>query len=75
MKKLKVTCGALAQGTAKDGYMYSAQRTQNALDRLNAWADTIHDVNPDTVNWGHVGSLEHIAAMLEDVLSAISGED
>jgi len=77
MKKQKfpVSCGALAQGDAQSGYIHAAQRTQKALDRLTKWADTIHDVNPDTINWGHVGSLEHIAAMLENVLSAIETED
>ena len=75
MRRTKVSCGALAKGTPKNGYIYAAQRTQKALDRLNAWANTIHDVNPDTVNWGHVGTLEHYASMLEDVLSAINGKD
>ena len=77
MKRLKfhVSCGALAQGDAQSGYIHAAQRTQEALDQLNKWADKIHDVNPDTINWGHVGSLEHVAKMLEDVLSAIETED
>lgn len=77
MKKPKfpVSCGALAQGNAQSGYIHAAQRTQKALDGLKTWADTIHDVNPDAINWGHVGSLEHIAAMLENVLSAIETED
>lgn len=77
MKRLKfpVSCGALAQGDAQSGYIHAAQRTQKALAQLNKWADTIHDVNPDTINWGHVGILEHIAAMLENVLSTIGTED
>lgn len=77
MKKLKVSvsCGAFAQGNAQAGYIFAAQRTQKALDGLKTWADTIHDVNPETINWGHVGSLEHIAAMLENVLSAIENQE
>lgn len=72
--KITVTVGALAQGNAQDGYIYVAQGVQAALARLNAWADTIHDISPEDVTWGHVGHLNHIEAKLQEIVSELYPE-
>ncbi|SHF40208.1 hypothetical protein SAMN05444279_1373 [Ruegeria intermedia] len=45
------------------------------LARLQALSDDHFNVSPDEVNWGHVGSLGHIAERLRDICAFAFGED
>ncbi|GAB4391078.1 hypothetical protein [Albidovulum sp.] len=45
------------------------------LARLQALSDDHFNVSPDDVNWGHAGSLGHIAERLRELCAFAFGED
>ncbi|SET88344.1 hypothetical protein [Oceanicella actignis] len=45
------------------------------LARLQALSDDHFNVSPDDVNWGHVGTLGHIAERLAEITAFAFGED
>ncbi len=45
------------------------------LVRLQPLSDDHFNVGPDEVNWGHVGSLGHIAERLRELCAFAFGED
>lgn len=49
-------------------YMEKAMEIAMMVKALQTYADGLHDVPPDDVNWGHVGDVESIASMLREVL-------
>ena len=55
---------------AQHAYMAAAADISGMVSELQAYADNLHDVNPDVINWGNVGDLERIKQMLADVLAA-----
>ena len=63
------------QEQARDAYAAQALTVLRTLEELQAWADTLHDAEPESVNWGHVGSLEHINSELRDVLRFARNEE
>ena len=46
-------------------------RAFNALDNLTAYLDDHLGANPDTLNWGNVGDMGHIADRLELLVGEI----
>ena len=52
---------------------FFAQKTeiQAMLDRLQAHAEDHFGIEPEYVNWGHVGSLTHTAKLLEELSAFI----
>lgn len=53
---------------ASGAYSAKAMEIIGMVNALQQYADGLHDVNPDDVNWGHVGDLERVASMLREVL-------
>jgi hypothetical protein len=45
-------------------------RDRRELDRLKALSDEHFGQNPDDINWGHVGTLAHYAALLQRITAA-----
>ncbi|GAB4390354.1 hypothetical protein [Albidovulum sp.] len=45
------------------------------LARLQSLSDGHFNTSPDEVNWGHVGSLAHIAERLAEITAFAFGED
>ena len=44
------------------------------LVRLTALSDEHFNAHPDEVTWGHVGTLEHYASLLERITDSAFGE-
>ena len=49
-----------------DAYSLAACQINDYVQDLDAMADTLHDVDPDNLNWGHVGDLARVKSMLEE---------
>jgi len=46
-------------------YIEMMNQVQAELDVLQAKADIHFGINPDTLNWGHVGDLDNILSLLQ----------
>lgn len=44
------------------------------LTRLQALSDNHFNSQPDEINWGHVGTLEHYASLLKRITDSAFGE-
>ena len=44
------------------------------LERLAALSADHFETNPDEINWGHVGTLEHYASLLKRITDSAFGE-
>lgn len=56
-----------------DAYAEGHHEAANLLDRLS---DLLGDMPPpdaDGINWGHVGSLRHVIAMLKEIETHLEG--
>ena len=40
------------------------------LARIQTLSDDHFDTNPDAINWGHVGTLNHYASLLRQIADA-----
>lgn len=56
--------------TALDALIARKAEIDTMLDRLKALSDDHFGVGPEEVNWGHVGTLEHYAALLKRITDA-----
>lgn len=65
----------MTKRTALDAFLEHKARIDNALEAINAASEDHFDTNPDSVNWADVGSLEHIADLLEQVDNFIVGHN
>jgi len=54
---------------AADAYSAAAVAINEMVQELDDIAETLHDVDPDAINWGHVGDLGRIKAALELTIS------
>lgn len=61
--------------TAVDAFLEHKARIDNALEQLKTASDEHFDTNPDNLNWADVGSLEHIADLLERATDFMTGEN
>ena len=52
---------------ALDAFIASKAEIDAALARLQALSDEHFAVNPDEINWGHVGTLAHYAELLKRI--------
>ena len=56
---------------AKHAYMAAAADISGMVSELQTYADSLHDVSPDSIHWGNVGDLERIKAALALTISII----
>jgi hypothetical protein len=66
MKTTKTTTNA---EKALAEFMSAVEEIRNALAGLQSEADDHLGVDPDAVNWGHVGDAKHILAALRETLA------
>ena len=50
--------------SAQDAYTRTAADISGAVSELQTLAESLHDIEPDLINWGNVGDLERIKAAL-----------
>ena len=53
--------------TALDAYIAKKIEIDTMLGRLKALSDDHFNVDPDDINWGHVGTLAHYAELLKRI--------
>ena len=59
--------------SAVEQYITEIQRCKEALDRINEYIEDNGEVGPDEINWGHTGSMQHIANELTQLQHMIDG--
>ena len=59
--------GTADNRTALDAYIARKAEIDTMLDRLKALSDDHFNVDPDEINWGHVGTLAHYAELLKRI--------
>ena len=52
---------------ALDAFMTTKFQIDAMLERLKALSDDHFEINPDEINWGHVGTLNHYASLLRQI--------
>ena len=52
---------------ALDAFMTTKAQIDAMLARLTALSDDHFETNPDAINWGHVGTLNHYASLLRQI--------
>jgi len=55
--------------TAQSAFLAECNRADDALARLRELSNNNYNTNPDTISWGDVGSVAHIATLLEQALN------
>lgn len=60
---------------AVTAYIDKIEMIRNEIARLSAIVDKAHDISPDAINWGHVGSMDHVRAMLHDARTFITSSE
>lgn len=57
-------------------YLAALGNIRDDLDAIREYFDAgaYDEVNPDSVNWGHVGRLNHIESMLQEIVSELYPE-
>lgn len=53
--------------TAIDAFISTKLEIDDMLTRLQALSDDHFNTDPDQINWGHVGTLEHYRARLREI--------
>ncbi|PRX29946.1 hypothetical protein SAMN05216257_10935 [Meinhardsimonia xiamenensis] len=67
--------GSRNRSNALAAFIGKKAEIDEMLARLQALSDEHFNVGPDEVNWGHVGSLGHIAERLRELCAFAFGED
>ena len=52
---------------ALDAFIAAKTEIDAMLARLQALSDDHFETNPDEINWGHVGTLNHYSAKLREI--------
>lgn len=55
--------------TARDTYITKAADIQNKIAQLQQLANEHFGHNPDDIHWGHVGDLERVQELLNQILN------
>jgi hypothetical protein len=63
---MAATKGTIKQ-TAIDAFTARKAEIDAMIDRLKSLSDDHFDYAPDDINWGHVGTLGHYAALLKRI--------
>ncbi|EXL08914.1 hypothetical protein [Aquamicrobium defluvii] len=53
--------------TAIDAFISAKLEIDGMLTRLQALSDDHFNTDPDQINWGHVGTLDHYRARLREI--------
>ena len=53
---------------ALDAFMATKAQIDVMLERLKALSDDHFETHPDEINWGHVGTLNHYANLLRQII-------
>ena len=59
---------------ALNAFLTSKVEIDAMLARLTALSDDHFDADPDEINWGHVGSLNHYASLLRQITDSAFSE-
>ena len=59
-----------ATRTALDAFVEHHARAEAAIERLTGTLEDHYGVDPDRIDWGHAGTAEHIAGLLEAAVDA-----
>jgi hypothetical protein len=60
--------------SALDAFIAGKARIDGMLDRLKTLSDDHFGIEPDAIDWGHVGMLSHYAELLKRITDAAFGE-
>ena len=52
---------------ALDAFLAAKSEIDTMLERLKALSDDHFETNPDEINWGDVGTLNHYASLLRQI--------
>ena len=63
----KMTEQATDNATALDAFLAAKSEIDALLKRLAAFSAAHFKTHPDEIDWGHVGTLNHICARLRDI--------
>ena len=58
---------ATDNATALDAFLAANAEIDALLERLAALSANHFETHPDEIDWGHVGTLNHICARLRDI--------
>lgn len=53
--------------TALDSFIATISEMTDRLDELKEFAENHMDYDPDSINWGHVGTAQHFLAALTEL--------
>lgn len=53
--------------TAINTFMQKKAEIDELLERIQKASENHFDTNPDAINWGDAGSLDHAAGQLEEI--------
>lgn len=59
---------------ALNAFLAAKVEIDTMLERLKALSDDHFDSDPDEINWGHVGSLNHYASLLRQITDSAFSE-
>jgi len=62
------------QPQALEAFIARKLEIDEMLARLQALSDEHFNAQPDEINWGHVGTLEHYASQLKELTNSAFGE-
>lgn len=62
------------QPQALEAFIAKKIEIDDMLARLQALSDEHFNAQPDEINWGHVGTLEHYASQLKELTNSAFGE-
>lgn len=62
------------QPQALEAFIAKKIEIDEMLARLQALSDEHFNAQPDEINWGHVGTLEHYASQLKELTNSAFGE-
>ena len=62
------------QPQALEAFIAKKIEIDDMLARLQALSDEHFNAQPDEINWGHVGTLEHYASQLKELTDSAFGE-
>jgi hypothetical protein len=52
---------------AQDAFIASLAKSAMLAERIQETLNNHLGVNPDTLNWGHVGNIQHVQELLEEI--------
>jgi len=59
--------------SALDAYIRNLAAAQAASERINEYLLDNGETSPENINWGHVGSMNHLANQLNELKDMIDG--